>query len=92
MKSGRAFADLTLTASEELCKLLTCAHVGSVKPCFYTVLQGKYFPTGKATTLENLSIISTCPIIFLNLVLSALGRGSEGMDRCFLDGHFHYLL
>lgn len=85
MKSGRVFADLTLTASEELCKLLKCAHLGSLKPCFHPVLQGKYFPTGKATTLKNLSVIGTYPIIFLNLDLSALcvggGSGEQVLPR-----------
>lgn len=79
---------LTLNASEELCKLLKYTHVGSVKPCFRPDLQGKYFPTGKATTLEDLSVISTHPIIFLNLVLLVFGWGRRGVGQVLPRGTF----
>lgn len=52
--------------------------MGSAKSSFHPVLPGKCFPTGKATTLGNLRVISTQPVIFLKLVLLMVGEEGAG--------------
>ena len=44
------------------------------------------FPTGKATTLEDLNVISSQLFIFLKLVL--LGKRRQEDGQVLLDGHF----
>ena len=61
-----------------------CANMGSAKPCLHPILPD--FPTGKATTLEDLNVISTQLFIFLKLVLLGERRWEDG--QVLLDGYF----
>ena len=63
-----------------------CANTGSAKPCLHPILPD--FPTGKATTLEDLNVISTQLFIFLKLVLLGERRQEDG--QVLLDGHFTF--